>query len=212
MAKKTIIIIDCETNGLDSEEFSVLSASAIKFTFDIETKKSEVISEFDRYYYPKENWYNRSAIQVNSLDKENIDLKRRDVEYAEFFIDDKDWDNYIKGADIFVGHNIEYFDSKFMLDGRTEKKIEEFDMICTMILNIFEVKAEFEYPTPSDYSPYKYPSLYETAKFYGVDFDFRKLHGSLYDCQVVFEIFKKMVDKGLLNKELGIEQKIAENL
>ena len=103
--------------------------------------------------------------------KENIDLKRRDVEYAEFFIDDKDWDNYIKGADIFVGHNIEYFDSKFMLDGRTEKKIEEFDMICTMILNIFEVKAEFEYPTPSDYSPYKYPSLYETAKFYGVDFD-----------------------------------------
>ena len=43
MAKKTIIIIDCETNGLDSEEFSVLSASAIKFTFDTETKKSEVI-------------------------------------------------------------------------------------------------------------------------------------------------------------------------
>ena len=90
------------------------------------------------------------------------------------------------------------FDSEFMLRDRLEHEPKK--MICTMLENIDEVKAEFPYSHCFDYPTiqYKYPSLIETAVYYNIEFDKNKFHGSLYDCQITLEIFKKMIAKGLI--------------
>jgi DNA polymerase III epsilon subunit-like protein len=40
----------------------------------------------------------------------------------------------------------------------------------------------------------KYPSLGETARFYGVETDKTKLHGSMYDSYITYLVFKKMLE------------------
>lgn len=100
MGKIIMMVIDCETNGL-TPSYSVLSASAIKFEYDTNTKECTILSEFDRYYYP----------------------------------------------------NIQY----------------------------------------------KWPTLLETAIHYNIALDEKELHGSLYDCKITLEIFKKMLERNLIN-------------
>lgn len=191
-------VIDCETNGLTTS-YSVLSASAIKFEYDTNTKKCTVLSEFDRYYYPEEKIYNREAIRVNGLNKKVLEEKRKGVKYARFFTMDKIWDKYIEGVEYFIGHNLIMFDSKFMLSGRL--KHEPKKLICTMLENVEEVKAEFPYSYYNDYSytQYKWPTLLETAIHYNIEFNENELHGSLYDCKITLEIFKKMLERNLIN-------------
>ena len=197
MEKITMLVLDCETNGLTTS-YSVLSASAIKFEYDKESKQCTILSEFDRYYYPKERYYNENAIRVNGLTEKIITEKRKGVKYAEFFTDDKDWDQYIEDVDYFIGHNLIMFDSKFMLDNRL--KYEPKDLICTMLENVEEVKAEFPYSYYNDYpeARYKWPTLLETAIHYNIILNKKELHSSLYDCEITLEIFKKMIEKELI--------------
>jgi DNA polymerase III epsilon subunit-like protein len=197
MEKITMLVLDCETNGLTTN-YSVLSASAIKFEYDKESKQCTILSEFDRYYYPKERYYNENAIRVNGLTEKIITEKRKGVKYAEFFTDDKDWDQYIEDVDYFIGHNLIMFDSKFMLDNRL--KYEPKDLICTMLENVEEVKAEFPYSYYNDYpeARYKWPTLLETAIHYNIILNKKELHSSLYDCEITLEIFKKMIEKELI--------------
>lgn len=198
MGKIIMAVIDCETNGLTTD-YSVLSASAIKLEYDTNTKECTILSEFDRYYYPKERTYNWEAIRVNGLDKKTLKEKRKGVRYARFFTNDKDWDKYIEDVEYFIGHNLIMFDSKFMLNGRL--KFEPKDLICTMLENVEEVKAEFPYSHYYDYPTvqYKWPTLLETAIHYNIKFNAKELHGSLYDCKITLEIFKKMLNKGFFD-------------
>jgi len=197
MAKIIMAVIDCETNGLTTN-YSVLSASAIKFEYDTKTRESTIISEFNRYYYPEEKNYNWEAIRVNGLDKNTLKEKRKGVKYSKYFSKDKNWNKYIKDVDYFIGHKLIMFDSEFMLRDRLEHEPKK--MICTMLENIDEVKVEFPYSHCFDYPTiqYKYPSLIETAVYYNIEFDKNKFHGSLYDCQITLEIFKRMINKGLI--------------
>lgn len=197
MGKIIMMVIDCETNGL-TPSYSVLSASAIKFEYDTNTKECTILSEFDRYYYPKEGYYNENAIRVNGLTEKVITEKRRNTNYKKFFKDDKDWDKYIEGVEYFIGHNLIMFDSKFMLNNRL--KYEPKDLICTMLENVEEVKAEFPYSYYNDYpyAQYKWPTLLETAIHYNIELNEKELHGSLYDCKITLEIFKKMLKRNLI--------------
>lgn len=90
------------------------------------------------------------------------------------------------------------FDSKFMLDNRL--KYEPKDLICTMLENVEEVKAEFPYSYYNDYpeARYKWPTLLETAIHYNIILNKKELHSSLYDCEITLEIFKKMIEKELI--------------
>lgn len=198
MGKITMIVIDCETNGLTTD-YSVLSASAIKFEYDTNIKKCTIFSEFDRYYYPKEEYYNQNAIRVNGLTEKVITEKRKNAKYEKFFKDDKEWDRYIEGVEYFIGHNLIMFDSKFMLGDRLKYKPKK--LICTMLDNVEEVKAEFPYSYYNDYpyTQYKWPTLLETAIHYNIELDKKELHGSLYDCKITLEIFKKMLERNLIN-------------
>lgn len=197
MAKIIMAVIDCETNGL-TPNYSVLSASAIKFEYDTNTKKYTILSEFDRYYYPKEGYYNQSAIKVNGLTEKVITEKRKNTNYKKFFKNDKEWDKYIEDVEYFIGYNIIMFDSKFML--RDRLKHEPKKLICTMLDNVEEVKAKFPNSYYHDYSniQYKWPTLLETAIHYNIEFNKNELHGNLYDCKITLEIFKKILERNLI--------------
>ena len=65
MKDKINFIFDTETNGLHN--CSVLSISFII------CKEDKILDKQTRYYFPKENYYNRQAIAVNGLKKEIIE-------------------------------------------------------------------------------------------------------------------------------------------
>lgn len=91
------------------------------------------------------------------------------------------------------------FDSKFMLRDRLNHEPKK--LICTMLDNVEEVKAEFPNSFYYDYPniQYKWPTLLETAIHYNIEFNENELHGSLYDCKITLEIFKKMLERNLIN-------------
>ncbi len=186
-----VLFMDCETNGLYADECSVLSVSAIKTWIDIDTKEIREVSRFQRYYFPKKNEvFNREAVQVNGLSRQVINEKRNGATYPKTFKRDFEWNEYIKDIDLFVSHNID-FDKEFMILNRVKNsKYKRY--FCTMKSNIYELKLEFEYDVPSDYGSYKYPSLSETARYYQIEINPLKLHDSIYDSELVLEIFKKM--------------------
>jgi hypothetical protein len=77
MKNKINFIFDTETNGLHN--CSVLSISFII------CKGDDILDEQTRYYFPKENYYNKHAIAVNGLKKEVIEKYREDIEYPLCF-------------------------------------------------------------------------------------------------------------------------------
>lgn len=191
--EKILLIIDCETNGLTTD-YSVLSASAIKLKYNCATKEFITISTFDRYYYPREIFLNYEAIAVNRLDYDVIEEKRKDCTYPLFFINDKEWNLFIKDVDFFVGHNV-WFDYDFMIKERSDPepfRLLNLKLICTMNLNTDIIRIPF------NRSQFKWPSLWETAEYYNIEFDGDKLHSSMYDCQIVLEILKKMLERDLI--------------
>lgn len=77
------------------------------------------------------------------------------------------------------------------------------------IINLIEVEKQLidlfvtEKKWVSIYNSYyyNYPNIqykWPTAIHYNIDFNQNKLHGSLYDCKITLEIFKKMIENKLV--------------
>ena len=173
------IIIDFETSGLKNA--SVLSISLIKLDENL-----EIIDKVNRYYYPsKYKQYDDEAIEINRLTNLKIKELRKDEKYKYKFLDDTNfYIDYLKDVDLIISHNIK-FEYKFLPFEIKEMKIK---MFCTMLKNIENLKIEHEY------YGYKYPTLKETTKFYQIEINESKLHDSSYDCELVYEIYKKMMN------------------
>ena len=176
-----IIFWDTETNGLEKYH-SVLSVSAIKYSISIENNRinSNILDRYERFYYRKANEaIGKEAIAVNGLTDDVIKEKRKGVNYPENFCNDI---NYFKlfcsDTKHFVGHNI-YYDVKYI-------NFWLANMFCTMKTNTTIIGLKRPNGKP------KFPSLEETAKFYGIATDKNKLHGSMYDSSVTLQVFLKM--------------------
>lgn len=78
LKNKINFIFDTETNGLHN--CSVLSISFII------SKEDKILNKQTRYYFPKENYYNKHAIAVNGLKKEIIEKHREDISYPLYFV------------------------------------------------------------------------------------------------------------------------------
>jgi len=107
MKNKINFIFDTETNGLHN--CSVLSISFII------CQEDKILNEQTRYYFPKENYYNKHAIAVNGLKKEVIENHRKDI----------------------VAHNTN-FDLKFLpnkIKIKTKIENQEYSIFCTMQQN-----------------------------------------------------------------------------
>jgi DNA polymerase-3 subunit epsilon len=178
MSRK-VIFFDTETNGL-YESNSVLSISALKCVFN-GTNIDTVQGRYNRFYFrrPREapNVY---ALDCNGLTDDVIKEYRQGVEYPQYFRDDiQSFKDFCAGAIRFVGHNIS-FDAQF-LDFELKRTF------CTMRENTNIMKLK------NSSGRLKAPNLSEAANFYRITVDEDKCHGSEYDTQLAYEIFRKML-------------------
>lgn len=178
-----IIIWDTETNGLEKYH-SVLSISAIKCSLTIENEKaiSNITERYDRYYFRKpDEEIGKEAINVNGLTDEVIEKRRSGADYPDNFCNDiNSFRQFCSDTRHFVGHNI-FFDTKYI-------NFWLSNVFCTMLSNndILNLKRSN--------GAAKFPSLGETAKFYGVELDNNELHSSMYDSFITYQVFLKMID------------------
>lgn len=178
-----VIVFDTETNGLYPNEYSLLSIGAIRYAWD----QYEMLKEkgrFERYYYPKEP-FNERAVMVNGLTKEKVAELRGDAAYPEYFLDDyKAFKEFCEGTRLVAGHNVS-FDVGFVPFLKNRRKLDTMksnaDVVCTVWM--------------PDREEWKWPSLEETARFYGVPFSPDEAHSALYDAMVTGEILKKMLER-----------------
>lgn len=175
-----VIIFDTETNGLN--DCSVLSISAIKIDVDLKINSYKEVERFDRFYFRNEGEeINADAIAINSLSDEEI-LKRRtdsNAKYSKYFEKDKEFVDFCKDTKHFVAHNIS-FDRKFI-------PFELEQQFCTKESNVEILKIS------GKNGKYKWPRLNEVAKYYGIELDENRWHGSEYDTEICKEIFVTML-------------------
>jgi len=178
-----VIFWDTETNGLEKHH-SVLSISAIKYSFVIDGQniESNKIDQYERFYFRKpDEKIGEDAIAVNGLTDEVISKRRNGSDYPEHFHNDiTPFRMFCSDTRHFVGHNIFY-----------DKQYINFwlpNMFCTMRTNTYIIGLKRENGEP------KFPSLEETARFYGVVTNEKELHGSMYDSYITYLIFLKMFE------------------
>jgi len=186
MQNQISFVFDTETNGF--ADCSVLSISFII------CKGNDILKEETRYYFPKEKHYNKHAIAVNGLSENIIKENRNNCSYPLYFVDDKDW--LIDTMEAYsvsnlVAHNIS-FDMKF-LPAEIIEKIQQnvYSTYCTM-------KNNSKFVGIKKGNKYKYPSLGEACKAYGIEFSNSEAHSSYYDTLKAYELFDKTRKKGRL--------------
>lgn len=173
-----IIIFDLETNGL-TNNYSVLSCSAIKYVINPNTYELSELDRFNRYYFPVEE-FDPSAISVNGLTKEVIKEKRGTATYPEHFHLDSNFAVFCSDTKRFIAHNIS-FDSRFVPFIKKRKKF------CTMMTNT-DIMTDY-------FMRRKWPKLSEAATYYGIPFNKKDLHGSMSDTEITAKIFMEMLKR-----------------
>ncbi|MDR1468446.1 MAG: 3'-5' exonuclease [Spirochaetaceae bacterium] len=186
----TVIFFDTETNGLTAQD-SVLSISAIKAVFSgpKSAVSDAIVDRYERFYYRKPGEpLSAGAVKVNGLTDAVIAEERGDAAYPLYFHEDIEAFRAFCGeACHFVAHNIA-FDQQFI----------PFPMpyiFCTMKENKKVINLRRRT------GGLKFPALNEAARFYGIDVHTAQLHGSTYDTELVYLIFRKMLETSETQKK-----------
>jgi DNA polymerase III epsilon subunit-like protein len=196
-----IVFFDTETNGFPTDiPFpSVLSVSAIRAKLTSKDNPVEGYSVYNRYYFPEED-YKQDAIKVNGLTEEVISQKRKEGDQDDKIYFEQDYPAFVKfceGVSLFVGHNAQEFDSKFIpcIDWTKvrifDTMLSNSDIICSSWNSAFHFYRGKKIWTPG----WKAPKLMEAAKFYGIGLEETELHGSLYDTKVTMQVFFEMLKR-----------------
>jgi len=179
------IVFDTETNGL--KDASVLSISAIRVR--IEERKVLKIDRYDRYYFrnPGER-SNPAALKVNNLYSDTIIKRRKDCNYPLYFTEDiGSFIEFCRGVKGFIAHNLS-FDRSFLPFSLNSG-------YCTL-----SGARKIEGYTDKKHK------LDHVADHYKIDIEAGRLHGSMYDTEVLYEIVKKMIE----NNDCDINSYIEE--
>ena len=167
-----MIIIDFETNSSNTGD--VIEIAAVKVD-----KRLNILDKFHRYYLSRYhlNFYSYS---VHRLTPELILDYRKDKSYSSYFSEDLDFEEFCKGTQTLIAHNINFelrhINSRYKFDNH----------ICTMALNkscvnVFGKNGRL-----------KNPKLDEVCFYYGIEFDSEKYHSATYDVSKTYEILKRM--------------------
>lgn len=173
------VFFDTETNGVGINH-SVLSISAVKVSINLEMNRIRVLDRYEKFYYPKERYFNREAVKVHGLDRDVITQRRGEKNYPKYFVDDEEtFFKFCGNCQHFVAHNIS-FDKKYL----HRKLPKEF---CTMranskIINLKNIRGAC-----------KPPKLVEATEFYQIYSDESKFHDSMYDVEMTIKVFKAML-------------------
>jgi DNA polymerase-3 subunit epsilon len=148
-----------------------------------------IVDRYERFYYRKPGEpLSAGAVKVNGLTDKVIAENRGDAAYPRLFHEDIEAFRAFCGeACHFAAHNIT-FDQQFI----------PFPLplvFCTMKENkkLLDLRRKN--------GRLKFPSLNETARFYGIDVQTAQLHGSTYDTHLVYLIFKKMLETSEAQKK-----------
>jgi DNA polymerase-3 subunit epsilon len=179
----SVIFFDTETNGLNAGD-SVLSISTLKAVFSGTrvALHETIVEQYERFYYrnPGEP-FGAGAVRVNGLTDAVIAEKRGDAAYPPHFRDDTEAFRAFCGSTLhFVAHNIAY-DQQYI-------PFSLPNTFCTMTENKKVLKLRRKT------GGLKFPSLSETARFYGIEINPASLHTSTYDTYLVYAIFTKMLE------------------
>ena len=200
-----IMVFDVETNGFAGS--SVLQFSAVKYEY--KDNKISFDDSINNFYIPMEN-FNMGAFDCHKLSLDFLKTKVKErynklkEEYSEeiknpefktllqnsikYFKNDISVEDFISDVDVFVGHNVERFDMKFIAGHIESCGLKEYYTFDTMIHNTPHIKM----PGNGRYK-YKSPKLEETAEYYGIEVDKTKTHDARYDVTLTVKILKEMV-------------------
>lgn len=170
-----MIILDFETNSGSVGDVIEIAAAKVK----LEDGELKVIDLFHRYYlsrYP----VNFHSYKVHRLTPELILDYRQDKDYSSYFSEDLDFEEFCKGCETLVAHNIS-FELRHI-----NKRVYFPKHICTMKENKHLVEAR------GSSGRIKNPKLNEVCAFYGIEFDENKHHSATYDVTKTYEILKNM--------------------
>lgn len=199
-----VVFFDTETNGFPPPRTvpcpSVLSISAVKTTITNKQGFSDApYSTYNRYYFPRET-YNEGAISVNGLNEEVVTGKRsiQNATYSKFFDEDySDFVEFCHGVSLYVGHNAQDFDTKFIpcIDWKTVKVFDTMHTNTDIVCAKWEYKGHYDNGVWKNTPGWKSPRLIETAKFYELKLEENELHGSMYDTQLTMLVFLQMLKR-----------------
>lgn len=170
-----MIVLDFETNSNNSKD--VLEVGALKICKD--GNNFVVLDTFHRYYHSKYE-ANPFALEVHKLSPAKIKKLRKDVDYAKYFADDKDFVIFCQGSSTLIAHNIT-FELRHISD-----LVSFENLFCTMkenkqIVKALNVKGHF-----------KNPRLDEVCCFYNIKLHKDSYHSAIYDVTKTLEILNKM--------------------
>ena len=170
-----MIILDFETNS--SNIHDVIEVAA--FRVELADGKYKVLDTFHRYYF-SDYEVNPHALAVHKLSPQRLERLWKDVDYEEYFEEDKDFVKFCKDAKTLVAHNIS-FELRHIGD-----LVSFENHFCTMKENKKIVKAT------NLKGNIKNPKLIETCAYYSIDFDDEQYHSAIYDVTKTLEILNMM--------------------
>ena len=170
-----MIILDFETNSANVHDVIEVAAFHVKLI----NNEYKVLDTFHRYYF-SEYEVNPHALAVHKLSPDRLDRLRKDVDYEEYFENDRDFIEFCKNAKTLVAHNIS-FELRHIGD-----LLSFENHFCTMKENKKIVKAT------NIRGNLKNPKLIETCAYYNIEFDDEQYHSAIYDVTKTLEILNKM--------------------
>ena len=165
---KKIVVLDCETTGLDKDDDEILQISLIDGNSDV---------LLDSYVKPIHNDSWSSAQKIHGISPEM-------VKDSPVFSDIKEQvKNIIRNADLLIGYNLS-FDLGFIRAQNisTRRETKKFD-VMKEYAPVHGVWLDWK-------NDYKWAKLEECAKHYGYQF---QAHNSLEDAKVTLKCYHSML-------------------
>lgn len=193
---REMIFIKLSTNGLivkNSPLPSVLGVAAAKFELK-PGRKMGFINQYERFYFPREG-YDPKAIILNGLDEQTIASKRQGCKYSEHFDEvQESLREYCQDTQLFVGHNIDLFEAKF-LPWLHDPENRTFDIMKenTDILRLEQESGGYS-------GEWKWPKLGELSDYYGISFPDQLAISGMQHVGLVATIFQKMITRSELRR------------
>ena len=193
---REIVFIKLSTNGLilkNSSLPSVVGIAAAKYAL-MSGRKIGCINRYERFYFSREG-YDLKASILNGLDEQTIASKRQGLKYSEHFDEDEEsLREYCQDTFLFVGHNIDGFEAKFLPwlhdpENRTFDIMKEnVDILC------------LEHESGCYSGEWKWPRLFELADYYGIPFPDQLAISGMQHVQLIASIFQEMLTRSGLRR------------
>jgi DNA polymerase III epsilon subunit-like protein len=195
---REVIIIKLSTNGLihrNSPLPSVLGVAAAKFVLR-PGRRMEFVDHYERFYFPREGErYDPKAVILNGLDEQTMASKRQGCKYSEGFDEDEEsLREYCQDTHLFVGHNIDGFEAKYLL-WLHDPENRTFDL---MKENVDILRLEQESGCYS--GEWKWPKLQELSEYYGISFPDQWAISEMQYVQLTSAIFQQMLSRSALRR------------